>query len=174
MDNTVMVAGAVTVTEKIDCETVVRGVVRNVGFDPFIDDLSSVDSKGLNFQDCEVLVRINKQSPEIAGGVHVCKDDFNVDAGDQGIMFGYASDETEDATLLTHSMVTRLAKKLNDVRKNVALWWCARSRVLTLQAVVHVGKEVFCVDVDGPDIMFRYASLVEEEMDRRAQEWCDR
>merc|ERR1711991_1158222 len=122
-DNMVMVAGEITVAGKIDYETVVRGVVKNIGFDSFIDDLSSVDSKGLNYQDCEVLVRINKQSPDIAGGVHVGKDDLDVGAGDQGIMFGYASDETEDAMPLTHSMATRLGKKLTDVRKNGDLWW---------------------------------------------------
>ena len=59
------------VAGKIDYETVVRGVVKNIGFDSFVDDLSSVDSKGLNYQDCEVLVRIKKQSPDIADGVHV-------------------------------------------------------------------------------------------------------
>jgi len=122
-DNMVMVAGEITVAGKIDYETVVRGVVKNIGFDSFTDDLSSVDSKGLNYQDCEVLVRINKQSPDIAGGVHVGKDDLDVGAGDQGIMFGYASDETEDAMPLTHSMATRLGKKLTDVRKNGDLWW---------------------------------------------------
>merc|ERR1712064_134355 len=117
------VAGEITVAGKIDYDTVVRGVVKNIGFDSFIDDLSSVDSKGLNYQNCEVLVRINKQSPDIAGGVHVGKDDLDVGAGDQGIMFGYASDETEDCMPLTHSMATRLGKKLTDVRKSGKLWW---------------------------------------------------
>merc|ERR1711912_1458 len=87
------------------------------------DDLSSVDSKGLSHKSCEVLVRINKQSPDIAGGVHVGKEDLDVGAGDQGIMFGYASDETADCMPLTHSMATRLGKKLTDVRKNGELWW---------------------------------------------------
>merc|ERR1719284_678024 len=121
-DNMVLVAGEITTQAKIDYEKVVRGVVQKIGFDSFTDDLSSVDSKGLNYQDCEVLVRINKQSPDIAGGVHVGKDDLDVGAGDQGIMFGYASDETEDAMPLTHSMATRLGKKLTDVRKNGDLW----------------------------------------------------
>merc|ERR1719392_124691 len=118
-----MVAGEITVAGKIDYETVVRGVVAKIGFDSYVDDLSSVDSKGLSDKTCEVLVRINKQSPDIAGGVHVGKDDLDVGAGDQGIMFGYASDETEDAMPLTHSMATRLGKKLTDVRKNGDLWW---------------------------------------------------
>merc|ERR1712029_395414 len=122
-DNMVMVAGEITTQTKIDYEKVVRGVVAKIGFDSYVDDLSSVDSKGLSCKTCEVLVRINKQSPGIAGGVHVGKEDMDVGAGDQGIMFGYASDETEDCMPLTHSMATRLGKKLTDVRKSGELWW---------------------------------------------------
>merc|ERR1711972_147258 len=122
-DNMVMVAGEITTQTKIDYEQVVRGVVEKIGFDSYEDDLSSVDSKGLSFKTCEVLVRINKQSPDIAGGVHVGKEDLDVGAGDQGIMFGYASDETADCMPLTHSMATRLGKKLTDVRKSGELWW---------------------------------------------------
>merc|ERR1712199_71309 len=122
-DNMVMVCGEITTQAKLEYEKVVRGVVAKIGFDSFVDDLASVDSKGLSDKTCEVLVRINKQSPDIAGGVHVGKDDLDVGAGDQGIMFGYASDETEDCMPLTHSMATRLGKKLTDVRKNGDLWW---------------------------------------------------
>merc|ERR1712057_27545 len=122
-DNMVMVFGEVTTQSKLDYDKVVRGVVKQIGFDSFEDDLSSVDSKGLSDKTCEVMVRINKQSPDIAGGVHVGKEDLDVGAGDQGIMFGYASDETEDCMPLTHSMATRLGKKLTDVRKNGQLWW---------------------------------------------------
>merc|ERR1712139_288782 len=122
-DNMVAVMGEITTQAKIDYEKVVRGVVAKIGFDSFVDDLSSVDSKGLSDKTCEVIVRINKQSPDIAGGVHVGKDDMDVGAGDQGIMFGYASDETEDCMPLTHSMATRLGKKLTDVRKSGKLWW---------------------------------------------------
>merc|ERR1712139_315502 len=122
-DNMVAVMGEITTQAKIDYEKVVRGVVAKIGFDSYIDDLSSVDSKGLSDKTCEVIVRINKQSPDIAGGVHVGKEDLDVGAGDQGIMFGYASDETEDCMPLTHSMATRLGKKLTDVRKSGDLWW---------------------------------------------------
>jgi len=122
-DNMVMVAGEITTQTKIDYEKVVRGCVEGIGYDSYEDDLSSVDSKGLSFKTCEVLVRINKQSPDIAGGVHVGKEDLDVGAGDQGIMFGYASDETADCMPLTHSMATRLGKTLTDVRKSGELWW---------------------------------------------------
>merc|ERR1711985_218712 len=99
------------------------GAVKDIGYDSFVDELDSTVSKGLSHKTCEVLVRINKQSPDIAGGVHVGKEDLDVGAGDQGIMFGYASDETEDCMPLTHSMATRLGKKLTDVRKSGLLWW---------------------------------------------------
>merc|ERR1712060_519087 len=119
----VMIAGEITTQAKLDYEKVVRAAVSKIGFDSFVDDLSSVDSKGLSDKTCEVIVRINKQSPDIAGGVHVGKDEMDVGAGDQGIMFVYASDETEDCMPLTHSVATKLGKKLTDVRKSGKLWW---------------------------------------------------
>jgi len=122
-DNMVAVMGEITTQAKLDYDKIVRGAVAKIGYDSFVDDLSSVDSKGLSDKTCEVIVRINKQSPDIAGGVHVGKDEMDVGAGDQGIMFGYASDETEDCMPLTHSMATRLGKKLTDVRKDGSLWW---------------------------------------------------
>ena len=87
------------------------------------DDLNSVDRKELNYQDCKVQAKINKQSFDIAGGVHIGKDDLNDGADDQGIMFGNARDETENATPLTHLITTRLEKKLSDERKNGDLRW---------------------------------------------------
>merc|ERR1712166_1031436 len=122
-DNMIMVAGEITTQAKLDYEKVVRKAVQGIGYDSYVDDLSAVDSKGLSYKTCEVLVRINKQSPDIAGGVHVGKSEMDVGAGDQGIMFGYATDETEDAMPLTHSMATRLGKTLTDVRKSGECWW---------------------------------------------------
>ena len=94
-DNMVMVFGEITTGAKLDYEKIVRTTVKGIGYDSFVDDLASVESKGLSCWSQEVQVRINKQSPDIAGGVHVGKDEMDVGAGDQGIMFGYASDETE-------------------------------------------------------------------------------
>lgn len=122
-DNMVMVFGEITTQAPLDYDKIVRNEVRKIGFDSFVDDLSSVDSKGLSCDSCEVLVRINKQSPDIAGGVHVGKSDLDVGAGDQGIMFGYASDETENCMPLTHMMATKLGKVLTEVRKDGTCWW---------------------------------------------------
>merc|ERR1711871_1775097 len=122
-DNMVMVFGEITTSAKLDYDSIVRQAVKGIGYDSFVDDLDSTVSKGLSDKSCEVLVRIDKQSPDIAGGVHVGKDELDVGAGDQGIMFGYATDETADCMPLTHSVATKLGKKLTDVRKSGELWW---------------------------------------------------
>merc|ERR1711906_95458 len=122
-DNMVMVFGEISTAANLDYEKIVRDQVKEIGFSSFVDDLSSVASKGLTCETCEVLVRINKQSPDIAGGVHIGKDDMDVGAGDQGIMFGYASDETASCMPLTHLLANKLGKQLTDVRKDGTLWW---------------------------------------------------
>merc|ERR1711906_27738 len=122
-DNMVMVFGEISTAANLDYEKIVRDQVKEIGFSSFVDDLSSVASKGLSCETCEVLVRINKQSPDIAGGVHIGKDDMDVGAGDQGIMFGYASDETASCMPLTHLLANKLGKQLTDVRKDGTLWW---------------------------------------------------
>merc|ERR1712124_31277 len=122
-DNMVMVFGEITTSAKLKYDQIVRKAVKGIGYDSFEEALDSVDSKGISDKTCEVLVRINKQSPDIAGGVHVGKDEMDVGAGDQGIMFGYASDETEVCMPLTILLATRLGKKLTDVRKDGTLWW---------------------------------------------------
>merc|ERR1711959_864446 len=122
-DNMIAVMGEISTQAKLDYDQIVRGCLKKIGYDTYVDDMSSVDSKGISDKTCEVIVRINKQSPDIAGGVHVGKDDMDLGAGDQGIMFGYASDETEDCMPLTHSMATTLGYTLTEVRKNGKLWW---------------------------------------------------
>jgi S-adenosylmethionine synthetase len=122
-DNMVMIFGEITTQANLDYDKIVRNEIKKIGFDSYVEDLSSVHSKGLSCDTCEVLVRINKQSPDISGGVWVGKSDLDVGAGDQGIMFGYASDETDSAMPLTHLFATKLGKKLTEVRKDGTLWW---------------------------------------------------
>jgi S-adenosylmethionine synthetase len=122
-DNMVMVFGEITTKADLNYDEIVRKCVSNIGFDSFVDDFESTESKGLDFKNCEVLVRINKQSPHIADGVHTGKGELDIGAGDQGIMFGYATDETKSTMPLTHYLATRLGKTLTDVRKSGHLWW---------------------------------------------------
>ena len=72
----------------VACETVVRDTLKKIGYDDA--------AKGINYRSCNVIVAIEQQSPDIAQSVHGhgTKDDAELGAGDQGIMFGYASDET--------------------------------------------------------------------------------
>ena len=76
-DNRVMVAGDIAIRTKFDYYKVVREVVAKISFDSYVDVLSSVGSKGLNDKTCDVLARIDKQSPEIAGDVHVGNEDLD-------------------------------------------------------------------------------------------------
>ena len=103
-NNTITIAGQITTKAKIMPEKIAREIIKNIGFDNQYTDM--------DYRTCEIKVDITKQSPDIALGVDIGG------AGDQGIIFGYASDETEEYMPFAISMAHKLAKKLTDVRKN--------------------------------------------------------
>jgi S-adenosylmethionine synthetase len=103
----IIVGGEVTSTATIDIQSIVRGVVRDVGYNH--SDL------GFDADSCGVLVSLSKQSPDIAQGVDVNG------AGDQGLMFGYACNETPECMPLPIALAHRIINKLEVVRKDGSL-----------------------------------------------------
>jgi S-adenosylmethionine synthetase len=111
----VMVFGEITVNGEINYEEVVRNAIRDIGYDD--------EAKGMDYRTCEVIVAIHQQSPDIAQGVHEDRHEEDLGAGDQGIMFGYATDETEECMPLSHTLATQLGYRLTEVRKTGILPW---------------------------------------------------
>ena len=69
------------------------------------------------------MIALEEQSPEIADAVYVGKNDEDIGAGDQGLMFGYATDETEEYMPLTVTLAHRLNARLSELRRNGTLSW---------------------------------------------------
>lgn len=77
----------------------------------------------MDYRTATIIVAIDKQSPDIAQGVHLGKADEEIGAGDQGLMIGYASDETESLMPLSHDLCGKLVQRLEQCRKEKILWW---------------------------------------------------
>ena len=110
----VLVAGEITTEAYVDIEDIVRGVVNDIGY-------NNADS-GFDGHTCAVINAIGKQSPDISQGVDDSHD-HEQGAGDQGLMFGYASNETDVLMPAPITYAHRLVKRQSEVRKNGTLPW---------------------------------------------------
>ena len=135
-----MIAGEITTTAWIDMPNIVRQTIRSIGYNS--------SDMGFDWQSCAVLTSIDKQSPDIAQGVNEGTGlDLDQGAGDQGLMFGYACNETRVLMPMPLTYAHRLVKRQSEVRKSGRLPWLrpdAKSQV-TIEYENKVPKRVEAV-----------------------------
>ncbi|HIH68136.1 MAG TPA: methionine adenosyltransferase [Candidatus Nitrosotenuis sp.] len=110
----VVVAGEVTTKAKFDVQDIVRKTIKEIGYDK--------PEYGFDADTCSVMVSIHAQSPDISQGV-TATDNKDQGAGDQGLMFGYAVNESDELMPLPILLAHQLTRKLSELRKNKTLAW---------------------------------------------------
>jgi len=137
----VLIMGEVSTTAEVDYEAIARDTIRDIGY--------ADENIGFDYRTCRVMVMLKKQSPDIAMGVNKAADDESIGAGDQGMMFGYASDETDEYMPAAVYYAHKLTRKLAELRKSGTLGYLRPD-----------GKSQVTVEYDDEDRPVRIDTVV--------------
>lgn len=161
----VMVMGEISTKASVDYEKIVRETIREIGYDD--------DAKGFNCDTCEVKILLDEQSADIAMGVDRALEAKNgemdmseeeldaIGAGDQGMMFGYATNETEDMMPYAISLAHKLTRKLTEVRKDGTLAYLRADG--KSQVTVEYDENGKPVHIDAVVISTQHAAEISQE-----------